>query len=179
MFFFLGILISKQIAPASLFSFQLRIKTPFRKIITNDSVIFFTELKCKGNAQITNMEETEKRHRVIRLLCFKLKYAAFLISNALYLISMTSFKLCLNFSGKCKQGCVLSTYTFWSSLSFTNSVLGWLLQLNPNFEIVLKYNYFQAILQSFQIILINMICNLKQDAPFAPIFFEVVQRIDN
>ena len=31
MFFFLGILISKQIAPASLFSFPLRIKTTFRK----------------------------------------------------------------------------------------------------------------------------------------------------
>ena len=60
--FFLGILISKQIAPASLFSLQLRIKTPFRKNITADSVIFFTEVKCKGNTQITHMEETEKHH---------------------------------------------------------------------------------------------------------------------
>jgi hypothetical protein len=68
LFFLLGILISKQIAPASLFSFQLRIKTPFRKNITDDSVIFFTEVKYKGKPQITHMEETEKRHRVIRLL---------------------------------------------------------------------------------------------------------------
>ena len=52
---------SKQIAPASLFSFQLRIKTPFRKNTTDDSVFFFTEVKCKGN-QITHMEETEKCH---------------------------------------------------------------------------------------------------------------------
>ena len=68
MFFLLGILISKQIAPASLFSFQLRIKTPFRKNITDDSVIFFTEVKYKGKTQVTHMEETEKRHRVIRLI---------------------------------------------------------------------------------------------------------------
>ena len=68
LFFFLGILISKQIAPASLFSFQLKFKTPFLKIITDDSVSFFTEVKCKGNTQITNMEETEKCHRVIRLM---------------------------------------------------------------------------------------------------------------
>ena len=60
--FFLGILISKQIAPASLFSFQLRIKTPFCKNITDDSLISFTEVKCKGNTQITHMEETGKRH---------------------------------------------------------------------------------------------------------------------
>ena len=66
--FFFEIFISKQIAPASLFFFQFRIKTPFHKIITDDSVTFFTEVKCKGNTQITNMEETEKHHRVIRLL---------------------------------------------------------------------------------------------------------------
>ena len=47
MFFFLGILISKQIAPASLFSFQLRIKTPFRKNITDDSVIFLRKWNVK------------------------------------------------------------------------------------------------------------------------------------
>jgi hypothetical protein len=35
LFFFLGILISKQIAPTSLFSFPLRIKTPFCKNVTN------------------------------------------------------------------------------------------------------------------------------------------------
>ena len=57
LFFFLGILISKQIAPANLFSFQSRIKT-----------LFHTEVKCKGNTQITNIEETKKGHRVIRLL---------------------------------------------------------------------------------------------------------------
>ena len=34
----------------------------------DDSVISFTELKCKGNTQITHMEETEKHHQVIRLL---------------------------------------------------------------------------------------------------------------
>ena len=58
-FFFLGNLNSKQIAPASLFSFPLRVKTPFRKNITDDSVIFFTEVECIGNTQIINMEETE------------------------------------------------------------------------------------------------------------------------
>ena len=68
LFFFLGILISKQIAPASLFSFQLRIKTPFRKNITVDSVIFFMEVKCKGNTQITHMEEIEKRHRWLKYI---------------------------------------------------------------------------------------------------------------
>ena len=59
------ILISKQTAPAFLFSFQLRIKTPFRKY---DSVIFFMEVKCKGKTQITHMEETKNRHQVIRLM---------------------------------------------------------------------------------------------------------------
>jgi hypothetical protein len=68
LFFLLGILISKQIAPASLFSFQLIIKTPFGKNITDDSEIFFTEVKCKGKTQITHMGETEKRHRVIGLM---------------------------------------------------------------------------------------------------------------
>ena len=67
LFYFLGILISKQIAPASLFPFQLRIKTPFLKNITDDSIIFFMEVKCKGSTQITHMEETKKHHRVIRL----------------------------------------------------------------------------------------------------------------
>ena len=37
----------------------------------DDSFIFFMEVKCKGNTQITQMEETEKRHRVIRLLTRK------------------------------------------------------------------------------------------------------------
>ena len=67
LFFFLGIIISKQIAPAALFSFQLRIKTPFRKNITENSIFFHTEVKCKGNTQIIQMEETKKCHRVIRL----------------------------------------------------------------------------------------------------------------
>ena len=29
---------------------------------------FFMEVKCKGNTTITHMEETEKHHRVIRLI---------------------------------------------------------------------------------------------------------------
>ena len=41
MFFFFGILISKQIALAFLFSFPLRIKTPFRKNINYDSIFFY------------------------------------------------------------------------------------------------------------------------------------------
>ena len=41
LFFFLGILISKKIAPASLFTFPLGIKTPFRENITYDSVFFY------------------------------------------------------------------------------------------------------------------------------------------
>ena len=69
MFFFLGILISKQIAPAFLFSFQWRIKTPFRKNVMDDSIIFLTKVICKGNTQITHMEETKNCHRVIRLMC--------------------------------------------------------------------------------------------------------------
>ena len=60
--FFLGIVISKQIAPAALFFFQLRIKTPFRKNIKDNSVFLFTEVKCKGDTQIMQMEETKKRH---------------------------------------------------------------------------------------------------------------------
>jgi hypothetical protein len=39
--FFFGILISKQIALASLFSFPLRIKKSFRKNIMDDSVFFY------------------------------------------------------------------------------------------------------------------------------------------
>ena len=53
LFFFLGILISKQIAPASLFSFQLRIKTPFLKNITDHSVFFLW---------MWNVKETPKSH---------------------------------------------------------------------------------------------------------------------
>jgi hypothetical protein len=41
LFFFFGILISKQIPLASLISFPLRIKTSFRKNITDDSVFFY------------------------------------------------------------------------------------------------------------------------------------------
>jgi hypothetical protein len=41
LFFFFGILISKQIALASLFSFPLRIKKSFRKNITDDSGFFY------------------------------------------------------------------------------------------------------------------------------------------
>ena len=67
LFFFLEILFSKQIAPASLFSFQLRIKTPFHKDITDDSVFLF-KVKCIGKTQITHMEETEKYQWVIRLM---------------------------------------------------------------------------------------------------------------
>ena len=33
--------------------------------------LFFTEVKCKGNTQITNTKETEKHHRVIRLMSKK------------------------------------------------------------------------------------------------------------
>jgi hypothetical protein len=54
LFFFLGILVSKQIAPASLFSFPLRIKTLFHKNITDD----FTEVECIGNTQIIHIGET-------------------------------------------------------------------------------------------------------------------------
>ena len=57
---------------ASLFSFPLRIKTPFRKNITDDSlddsIIFFTEVECIGNTQIIHMEETEIGQRAKRLL---------------------------------------------------------------------------------------------------------------
>ena len=74
--FFLGILISKQIASAPLFSFQLRIKILFHKNITDDSIIFLTEVKCKGNIQITHMEE-KKHNRVIRLM-MKLTASEFL-----------------------------------------------------------------------------------------------------
>jgi hypothetical protein len=56
LFFFFGILISKHIALASLFYFPLRIKTSFRKNITDDSGFFFMEVECIGNTQIIHME---------------------------------------------------------------------------------------------------------------------------
>ena len=68
LFSFLGILISKQIGPAFLFSFQLRIKKPFHIIIAEDSLILFAEVKCKENTQSTDTEETNKYHQVIKLL---------------------------------------------------------------------------------------------------------------
>ena len=68
MFFFFGILTSNQIAVASLFSFPLRIKTPFRKNIKDGSGFFFTEVECIGNTQIIQMEETEISQRAIGLL---------------------------------------------------------------------------------------------------------------
>ena len=66
--FFFEILISKQIALASLFSFPLRIKTSFRKNITDDSVFFFMEVECIGNIQIIHMEETGITQRTIGLM---------------------------------------------------------------------------------------------------------------
>ena len=51
----------------SLLILLLRIKTPFCKNITDNSVFFFMEVECIGNTQITHMEETEKCCRVIRL----------------------------------------------------------------------------------------------------------------
>lgn len=65
--FFLGTLNLKQIGPASLLSFPLIMKKPFRKNIMDDWV-FFSEVECIGNIQIIHMEESEKRHRVIRLV---------------------------------------------------------------------------------------------------------------
>ena len=47
LFFFLGILISKKIVPAYLFSFQLRVKTPFHKYITDDSYSFLWKWNVK------------------------------------------------------------------------------------------------------------------------------------
>ena len=67
-FFFFRILISKQIAVASLFSFPLRSKTPFRKNITDDFLFIFTEVECMGNIQIIHMEETEISQRAIGLI---------------------------------------------------------------------------------------------------------------
>ena len=51
-----------------LFSFLIRIKTPFHKNITDDSEFFFTELECIGITQIIHMEETETSQRAIGLL---------------------------------------------------------------------------------------------------------------
>ena len=62
MFFFFGILISKQIALAFLFSFPLRIKTSFCKNIMDDSVFFFVEVECIENTK------TGITQRTIRLL---------------------------------------------------------------------------------------------------------------
>ena len=67
-FFFFGILISKQIALASLFSFPLRIKTSFRKNITDDSVFFLRVVECIGNTQIIHMEETGITQQTIGLM---------------------------------------------------------------------------------------------------------------
>ena len=52
-FFFFGILISKQIVPASLFSLQLKNKTPFRKNITEDSQFLLRK---------SNVKETPKSY---------------------------------------------------------------------------------------------------------------------
>ena len=68
MFFFFGILISKQIAVASLFSFPLRIKTSFRKKYYRWFRIFFMEVECIGNTQIIHMEETGIAQRTIGLM---------------------------------------------------------------------------------------------------------------
>ena len=68
MFFFFRILISKQIAVASLFSLPLKIKTQFHKkyygIIRN----IFTKVECIGNTQIIHMEETEITQGAMGLL---------------------------------------------------------------------------------------------------------------
>ena len=54
----LSVIISFSFSLESLFSFPLGIKTPFRNNITDDSVIFFTEVEFIGNTQIIHMEET-------------------------------------------------------------------------------------------------------------------------
>ena len=38
-------------------------------------------MKCKGNTQITHMDETEKRHRVIRLMSLKLSAVSYIRKN--------------------------------------------------------------------------------------------------
>ena len=48
----------KQIAPASLLSFPLKIKRQFHKNIKDDFVILFMEVEHIGNTQIILMEET-------------------------------------------------------------------------------------------------------------------------
>ena len=50
---------------SSLFSFPLRIKTPFRKNITDDSVFFFRMYRKHPNH---TYGRNQKRHRVIRLM---------------------------------------------------------------------------------------------------------------
>ena len=94
MFIFLGILISKQIAPANLFSFQSRIKT-----------LFHTEVKCKVNTQITNIEETKKGHRVIRLLFMHQLFWPDMIHSFL--------GVCIFELGICRWNKLAQTNTVW------------------------------------------------------------------
>ena len=53
MLFFFGILISKQIAVASLFSFPLRVKTSFHKNVTDDSAFFYGSGKYRKHPNHT------------------------------------------------------------------------------------------------------------------------------
>ena len=78
LFFFLGTLNSKQIAPASLFTFPLRIKT--LRVIP----YFFSEVL----EATKHMEETENHQRVIRLIWH---FLTILSENSCHFVNLLSF----------------------------------------------------------------------------------------
>ena len=115
----LPLLISKPIALGSFFSFQLRVKTSFRKNIMDDSVFIFTEVNCKRNPQITYMEEseeTEKLYRVIRL--WKLLGWSTLLhahnSSNLCLHTVTAVGICSNIALSPEHHSTCSTSKGWN-----------------------------------------------------------------
>ena len=70
-----------------------------------------------------------------------------------------------------QQKLVRLIYTFWSSLSFTSSILERLLYLSQHFEILLDHLlscHFTIISNYF-----DNVCYLKQEVSFASISFEV------
>ena len=96
--FFLGILISKEIGPASFFSFQLRMKTSIHKNINGRFCISFKEVKCKVYTQITHLEEIKKPHRVIRSHLKKSQKLDVLHGRSLYKITKATLSCNMEFS---------------------------------------------------------------------------------
>ena len=77
---------------------------PFPRNIMDDYLILFTNVKCKGKTQITYMEETEKRHQVIRLIPLTWSYAYALYFKSIFTVS---YKVILVLTQPCADSCVV------------------------------------------------------------------------